>query len=290
VAGAHGDLGARLDELNDDMLGRARRRDEAYARWGVGEPYRGQAGDCLELRPPPGGSGGGERLASCLPVLWQADEVRVFEEEAARRDGELLRLWFLLLPLLLWLLHRLRTGQARRKLLAASPRQETQEAIVHRYARAVLGGLRAAGLLEQPHEGGDIRLHARAGGTLRVVLHEASEADAELFTGALFELLGPVQDHRYLIERRVPELGPAELLRAVSEGREPGTRIESMHPVPSVLGTKRELADAFREAWNEHVGPGDVVYSRRGEGKELAARWFRKRSSELRRARKEVWW
>ena len=292
VAGAHGDLGARLDDLNQDMLGRARRRDEAYGRWGVGEPYQGRDGDCLELRPPPGGEGGGAGtgMESCLPVLWQAQEVRVFEEQAATRSGELLRLWFLLLPLMLWLVHRLRTGRARQKLLAAPPREEAPEATVHRYARAVLDGLRAGGLLTRTYPWDAIRLLPRAGGTLRVVLHEAEEADAEVFTGALFELLGPVQDHRYLIERRVPELGPEELLRAISEGREPGTRIESMHPVPSVLGAKRELADAFREAWNQHVGPGDVVYTRRGEGKELAARWFRRRVGTLRRARKEVWW
>lgn len=290
VAGAHGDLGARLDDLNEDMLGRAKRRDEAYARWGVGELYRGQDGDCLELRPPPGGSGGGTGLESCLPVLWKAEEVRVFEEESATRAGELLRLWFLLLPVVLWLIHRVRTGQKRRKLLAASPRREAPEATVHRYARAVLGGLRAGGLLEQGYEFDAIRLHERAGGTVRVVLHEASEADAALFTGALFELLGPVQDHRYLIERRVPDVEPGEVLRAAVEGRDPALVVESMHPVPSAMGTKRELADAFRDAWNRHVGPGEVIFTRRGEGKALAAQWFRKRTGELRRAKKQVWW
>ena len=41
------------------------------------------------------------------------------------------------------------------------------------------------------------------------------------------------------------------------------------HPVPDVLGTNRERADALAAAWARYVGGGELVYTRTPEGRRM---------------------
>jgi hypothetical protein len=81
---------------------------------------------------------------------------------------------------------------------------------------------------------------------------EGPPAATRRFAEAAAELLGPVRYPRYLL------LEP--------DGR--------AWPVPTELGARRDLADAFAAAWAAHVGACEVLYARQGRGRELlAALW-----------------
>lgn len=286
--GSHGELPTRLDALNEDMLRRAGDRAAAYARWRVGEPYEGTDADCLELHVPEVDAPLA-RIAPTRGAVDHVDAVRVEVAEAEERRAGWLGLWFLLFPLLLALWEWRRQVTARRKLLTG-PTSPGFEGTVAGYARAVLEALVAAKLLGRAYPLDAVRVHVRTGGYTRVVLEGAGEEDARVFTEAVFEVLGPVQGHRYLVERRAYRDDPEALLAAMVAGEDPELAVASLHPVPSILGRKRELADAFHAAWNAHVAPGALIYALRGEGKRLAAEWFRRRPVRLHRERKRCWW
>ena len=72
-------------------------------------------------------------------------------------------------------------------------------------------------------------------------------AATERFARAAAELLGPVRYPRYLLLE--PRGG--------------------VWPVPGELGARRDLADAFAQAWAEKVGPAEVLWARQGRGREL---------------------
>lgn len=123
---------------------------------------------------------------------------------------------------------------------------------------ALLDSLRAAGLVE-----GEGPLLVRSGrtpdGGVEVSLEGGSFYEQSLFADAMGEILGPVGNPRYLITRPVTDLF--------------GTRID-YHAVPHALGSKRELAAGFHEAWMRRVGAGELIYTRQagGRGVLLAAR------------------
>lgn len=288
--GSHERLGAHLDALNAEMLGRARKRFDAAARWQVGKPYRGADALCLELSvpedvpdlapPPPAGR--------VLAELDRADAVRLEIVAGEALRAWLMRGWYLLVPWLLAVLHAAwerRRVEARLALPAAGSDLATD---LRPFAEAVLGALEEAGLAAARGPGA-IRVQAREGGYVRLLLDGAGPEESERFAEAVYELLGPVQDHRYLVERREPVRGLVELGWAGLRAGPPPTRVAAVHPVPSVLGRRREHADVFQRHWNRLVAPGEVVYARSEAGKALAAAWFRRRTFALRRERKRVW-
>lgn len=81
-----------------------------------------------------------------------------------------------------------------------------------------------------------------------------------VFADAVAEVLGEVENPRYL------------LIRA---GRNPlGGKVVDYHPVPLVLGIRKDRAEIFHQAWQKRVGPAQLVYTRTAEAKPtlLAAR------------------
>lgn len=71
---------------------------------------------------------------------------------------------------------------------------------------------------------------------------------------ALAEVLGPVQNPRYLLVRR-SWLG--------------SRRRTDYHAVPTALGGRKEHAEAFARAWRKHVGSSELVYARAGDGRRV---------------------
>jgi superfamily II DNA or RNA helicase len=117
---------------------------------------------------------------------------------------------------------------------------------------------------------------------------QSSRLDRHLFIlralGAAFAGVAPDAEEVQLDGTRAWMEGPAsarfaeataELLGAVRYPRylllEPNGQV---WPVPAELGATRDLADAFARAWADHVGPCEVVYARRGRGRDLlVAAW-----------------
>lgn len=148
--------------------------------------------------------------------------------------------------------------------------EQPSDAILLDAGRAVLAGLRDAGLVSSHLVDHYVRVVVRDDGTYEVLLDYASPGDAATFVQAYRQVFGPVRDPRYLILRddsRLGELGVGAawlalrpVVRAFAGGR------PAYHPVPDVLGANRERAEAFAAAWQREVGGGELVYTRSEEG------------------------
>lgn len=94
----------------------------------------------------------------------------------------------------------------------------------------------------------------RDGASVHATLDGARVADAEVFTTALAEALGDGRTPRYLLD-----CGGAWV------------------PVPSALGQRKALAEAFAEAWRARIGPATLVFTRTPGGRrrlaEARAHW-----------------
>ena len=76
--------------------------------------------------------------------------------------------------------------------------------------------------------------------------------------------MAPIAQPRYLVPRYlVGDVGPLDLVRPLAAYRPDGV---VWHPVPSALGTKAELAQAFAAGWQTWVGGGPAVYTGNPEG------------------------
>jgi superfamily II DNA or RNA helicase len=151
-----------------------------------------------------------------------------------------------------------------RRLVSEQPSEE----IAGDVGRAVLVGLRDAGLVSPTLIPEHVRVAEQPDGTVDVVLQLAPAADAEVFVQALGQVFGPIEDPRYLIlrdDRQLSDWGLRWLWRPLR--RVVGARAgPSYHAVPDVLGVNRGRAEAYAAAWSEHVGGGELVYTRSEDG------------------------
>ncbi len=252
-------------------------RDRSYGWWGVGEPY-----DNFESR------------ASRIEV--QDLRIRTVHTVADTLAAVLRRTGAVLLAAVVVALYGLSAaGPAAGPVLVGSAAammaatvvvnrrtfatlwrllmiEEPPDAILRDVGWAVLDALRATGQVGASLQPEQVRVRAQPDATLQVVLDHAPAADARSFIDAYRQALGPIEDPRYLIRRtdaRLPSLPLTALwlpLRAL--GRRSLGR-PSYHPVPEVLGVNRERAEAFARAWAEHVGGGELTYTRTPEGRRL---------------------
>jgi superfamily II DNA or RNA helicase len=99
--------------------------------------------------------------------------------------------------------------------------------------------------------------------------------ERSVFLEALEELLGPIENPRYVLTRKTALGG---LLR------------KDYHTVPRALGKNKETAEYFRKMWAAHVGPAELVYTRTPEGRRFLlkarahsmAQSFQRRAERLR--------
>jgi len=83
-------------------------------------------------------------------------------------------------------------------------------------------------------------------------LQGGSTRERSLFLEAMQELLGPVEDPRYVLIRRSSRGWFAR---------------KDYHSVPQVLGKNKEIAEDFRTMWSLRVGPAELAYTRTPEGR-----------------------
>jgi len=80
-----------------------------------------------------------------------------------------------------------------------------------------------------------------------------STRERSVFLEALQELLGPIDDPRYLLARKNP-LGP--VMR------------KDYHAVPKALAKNKESAEHFRKMWARYIGPCEILYTRNPQGRQ----------------------
>jgi len=154
-------------------------------------------------------------------------------------------------------------GLALAAAVAAAPKLARAARLIWRNG-SVEGSLQQVGLvvLQALAHGGavseadaaDGRFDVRASidGRKDVILRGASRGAERQVMQAIAEVLGPVQNPRYILVRR-SRLG----LR---------TRTD-YHAVPAALGARKEWAETFAKLWNGRVGSSDLVYARTPEGR-----------------------
>ncbi|WP_420139462.1 DEAD/DEAH box helicase family protein [Sphingomonas sp.] len=90
-----------------------------------------------------------------------------------------------------------------------------------------------------------------------ITIDGATRAEERLFLDALGELLGPIQNPRYLLVRT---------------GGRWGGRQTDFHAVPALLGARKEVADHFLAQWRRRIGTSQLIFARSAEGRRALLR------------------
>ena len=117
---------------------------------------------------------------------------------------------------------------------------------------------------------------SRDGGWMRAYLKDANESESAIFASAMQEILGPLDNPRYVIPREVKiitdnwlsNMLPEVLAKYVRSKRD---KLAMFHSVPKVLCKNKEDAAVFQRHWNERVSPGAVMYGHSKSGKQMVS-------------------
>lgn len=111
-------------------------------------------------------------------------------------------------------------------------------------------------------------------GVVHCRLEGATRIEKKIFNDAMQAALGPTDNPRYL------------LMRTSLFG---WFRRVDFHPVPDLIGKKKESAEFYAKRWNRYVGPSKLIYTRTQEGRltllnartQSLAGSFRKKTDQL---------
>ena len=292
-----------LSTYTQRMLAAVPRRDEVYNLWRVGEPYSNFVYSATHLDP---------QDLKFRTVYTVAESLRTITWRMfTSLVGVAGAIWFygllqlpgigdptfagigvalvLVLGVLVTLIVNARTmWRVFRRTFLELP----ADAVLLDIGRALLAALRDAGLISRNLDDKYVRVAETPGGGYQVFVDYASPEDSDMFAHAYRELLGPVGDARYLIERDSSSLRNLifrPLWRIVRGVLGLGEDLRAYHRVPDVLATRRERAEALARYWKHYVGGGRLIYTRNAEGRGilLAARGRRRRP--VRQAAFEFW-
>jgi superfamily II DNA or RNA helicase len=166
------------------------------------------------------------------------------------------------------------------------------DAILLDMGRALLAALREAGLVSAHLSDQYVRVVETEGGGYEVFVDYASPEDSDVFSRAYREMMGPLGDARYLIERDSSTLRnivyrPLWLLVRTALGL--GEDLRAYHRVPEVLASRRERAETLARHWKRTVGGGRLVYTRTDEGRRILLQARAQRRKGVRQMAFELW-
>ncbi|WP_231443259.1 DEAD/DEAH box helicase family protein [Brevibacterium zhoupengii] len=280
------------EEINARMITQSQDRAEIARRWSVGSDYRDEELRSVRILADTGPRGA-DALARFETDTADNDEIGAMPRHLGGDPGRILPFgirtativpWLgvglillllgvglggaggavlTVLSLVVWLSLPavLSVAGSRRTRLYAKP------PTVGQLAGAIVEALQQTGHSSVGSEAVRIRVDAR--GDLRCHL-DADARSAEAFALALDEAVSPIADPRYLVPRwALPH--PQEGIRVLAERLRCGWSSMQQsdpvwHAVPSTLGTRRESALAYAQAWDRWVGGGETVYTRNPEG------------------------
>jgi superfamily II DNA or RNA helicase len=137
-------------------------------------------------------------------------------------------------------------------------RNGSVEGCLEQVAQVVLHGLAHAGLVGPADlEGGRVHVRASLDGRKDIVLRGVSRNTERLVMQAIAEVLGPVENPRFLLVRH----------------SQWGWRARSdYHAVPTALAARKEWAQRFAALWNRRVGASELVFTRTPQGRQVLLR------------------
>ena len=111
---------------------------------------------------------------------------------------------------------------------------------------------------------------------MRAYLKEANEEETAIFAVAMQEILGPLDNPRYVIPREVKIISDNWLSKMLPEVlakyvRSKKNKLAMFHSVPRALCKNKEDAVIFQHYWNERVSPGAVMYGHSKSGKRMVS-------------------
>jgi hypothetical protein len=120
-------------------------------------------------------------------------------------------------------------------------------------AGVVLTSMHHAGLVSDDEmHSASFKVARSLKGRCDVILQGASRSTERTVMQAIAEILGPVQNPRYLLVRR-SWLGPI--------------RRTDYHAVPTAIGGRKDWAEFFHREWVKHVGSSRLIFTRTPEGR-----------------------
>ena len=114
---------------------------------------------------------------------------------------------------------------------------------------------------------------ARGSGWLRYHLKHASEEETAKFTKSLEEVLGPLENPRYIISRPAMYMRDTWLTKLLPEVlakflRRAERSIQMYHTVPSIVANTKDRAEIFKKNWDYYIGKSEIMYCRNEEGRQ----------------------
>jgi len=294
-------LSEDITGINQRMLTKADDRAKAYEKWGIGQPYENINMGCCELKilKPiimKAGSVYGEEqsilasklragiystVASCL-FLGSLNYLIPEYIETAYLTGSL--------GVLLGL-NALRSfysffAYGNEKFLKLTIISSVKD-----ISMALYNALKECELVDKTLNDDKIVINERDDGTIRVHL-EASENDSTLFSTSLSEILSPIGDQRYAVERYevpVPKTSLFRVLYMIRYGLNKCPPVlMSYHPLPTALNSK-ERAIIFQKYWNKFVSPGEVVFLKGEKGQKVLEKYGRINSLGVKKQVENIW-
>jgi len=142
---------------------------------------------------------------------------------------------------------------------------------------SLFNALKECDLVDKTLDDNKIVINERDDGTIRVHL-EASENDSTLFSSSLSEILSPIGDQRYAVERYevpVPQISFMKFLYMVRYGLNKCPPVlMCYHPLPTVFNLK-DRAIVFQKYWNKFVSPGEVIFLKGEKGQKVLEKYGR---------------
>lgn len=117
---------------------------------------------------------------------------------------------------------------------------------IHQIGLAVRDTLCATGIIESSAARLKVK-SASMGGEVYVNLDGGTFHEKSVFADCMEEILGPIENPRYLLIR---------------EGATLGIKRKDYHAVPTRIGVKKEFATVFHQAWLKYVGKAELIYTR----------------------------
>jgi type III restriction/modification enzyme restriction subunit len=267
-------------EINGRAFKRAKNREAAYDRWGVGQPYENFVfhGTVLstaarDVRTAFSWAGGLRTMLDLAIAVLTYWAVLVWSN-AFQVLGGLPPLAAVAVAVVAFLLPPILAAPLFWRYARAAFLTLPVDSYLLDFGRAVAQAFRTTGLA--PVSPDQVRVVIGLDGAYNVHLDHGDAEVIRKFELAYRELFEPIVDQRYLVQRDELSLSGsfyrpwwyvARGLFRLFRRREP-----YYHAVPSAFARKREVAEAFAAAWSDWVGGGELVYTRSPAGMRILLR------------------